>query len=79
MRDAKISELEMIALKPSFTYKVSELPSVQSQLIISLNRHKDTQDKAVMSVYKLILFHQDKFDSLAQLHFLIKLTLNSND
>lgn len=38
--DANLSELEMIAFKPGFTYKVtdfSKLPSIKSQLIAALN------------------------------------------
>lgn len=38
--DAKLSELEMIAFNPGFTYKVTDftkLPSIQSQLLASLN------------------------------------------
>ncbi|XP_029968109.1 collagen alpha-3(VI) chain-like [Salarias fasciatus] len=42
---AEQAELEMIAFEPSFTYMVtdiSELPSIQPQLLDALNIHKDT-------------------------------------
>ncbi|XP_071063223.1 collagen alpha-3(VI) chain-like [Pseudochaenichthys georgianus] len=45
--DANLSELEMIAYKPGFTYKVtdfSELPSAQSQLAAILNITKETEE-----------------------------------
>ncbi|XP_070832691.1 collagen alpha-3(VI) chain-like [Chaetodon trifascialis] len=45
--DAKLSELEMIAFKPGFAYKVtdfSKLPSIQSQLVATLNINKDTEE-----------------------------------
>nr|XP_019955176.1 PREDICTED: collagen alpha-3(VI) chain-like [Paralichthys olivaceus] len=45
--DASLSELEMIAFKPGFTYKVngfSKLPSIQSQLVATLNINKATQE-----------------------------------
>lgn len=45
--DAKPSELEIIAFKPGFTYKVtdfSKLPSIQSQLVATLNINKDTEE-----------------------------------
>ena len=43
---ANLSELEMIAFKPEFTYTVtdfSKLRSIQSQLVASLNMNKDTE------------------------------------
>jgi len=45
--DINIEELEMIAFKPGFTYKVtdfSKLPSIQSQLVTTLNVHKDNEE-----------------------------------
>lgn len=45
--DANLSELEMIAFKPGFTYKVtdiSKLPSIQSQLVATLSINKDTEE-----------------------------------
>ncbi|XP_076603634.1 collagen alpha-3(VI) chain-like [Chaetodon auriga] len=45
--DAKLSELEMIAFKPGFAYKVtdfSKLPSIQSQLVATLNINRDTEE-----------------------------------
>ncbi|KAG8000796.1 Collagen alpha-3(VI) chain [Nibea albiflora] len=45
--EAKLSELEMIAFKSGFTYKVtdfSQLPSIQSQLVSTLNINKDTEE-----------------------------------
>lgn len=45
--DAKLSELEIIAFKPGFTYKVtdfSKLPSIQSQLVATLNINKNTEE-----------------------------------
>lgn len=45
--DASLSELEMIAYKPGFTYKVtdfSKLPSIQSQLVATLDMSKATED-----------------------------------
>ncbi|XP_049895528.1 collagen alpha-3(VI) chain, partial [Epinephelus moara] len=47
VRDANLSELEIIAFKPGFTYKVtdfSELPSLHSQLVATLNINKDTEE-----------------------------------
>lgn len=44
--DANLSDLEVIAFKPGFTYKVtdfSKLPSIQSQLVATLNINKDTE------------------------------------
>lgn len=44
--DAKHSDLEVIAFKPGFTYKVTDfsmLPSIQAQLVTSLNINKDTE------------------------------------
>lgn len=43
---ANLSELEMTAFKPEFTYTVtdfSKLRSIQSQLVASLNMNKDTE------------------------------------
>ena len=45
--DASLSELEIIAFKPGFTYKVtgfSKLPSIQSQLVATLNTNKGAQE-----------------------------------
>lgn len=45
--DAKQSELEMIAFKPGFAHKVTDfsmLPSIQSQLVATLNINKDTEE-----------------------------------
>lgn len=45
--DASLSELEMIAFKPGFTYKVtdfSKLSSIQSQLVATLNINKETDE-----------------------------------
>lgn len=45
--DAELPELEMIAYKPGFTYKVSDftkLPSIQSQLVATLNINKDSEE-----------------------------------
>ncbi|XP_039674202.1 collagen alpha-3(VI) chain [Perca fluviatilis] len=45
--DANHSELEMIAFKPGFTYKVtdfSKLPSIQSQIVATLNINKETAE-----------------------------------
>lgn len=45
--DAKLSELEVIAFNPDFTYKVTDftkLPSIQSQLVATLNINKDTEE-----------------------------------
>ncbi|XP_040924738.1 uncharacterized protein col6a3 isoform X4 [Betta splendens] len=45
--DAELSELEMVAFNPGFTYKVadfSKLPSIQSQLVASLNIHKAAKE-----------------------------------
>lgn len=47
VEDASLSELEMIAFKPGFTYKVtdfSKLPSIQSQLVATLNINKDAEE-----------------------------------
>ncbi len=47
VEDANLSELEMIAFKPGFTYKVTDfsmLPSIQSQLVATLNINKDTEE-----------------------------------
>ncbi len=54
--DANPSELEMIAFKPGFTYKVtdfSKLPSIQSQLVSTLNINKDTEE-TMMGVPDLV-------------------------
>ncbi|XP_031725990.1 collagen alpha-3(VI) chain-like isoform X2 [Anarrhichthys ocellatus] len=43
--EANTKQLEMIAYKPGFTYKVtdfSKLPSIQSQLVVTLNINKET-------------------------------------
>lgn len=45
--DANLTELEMIAYKPGFTYKVtdfSKLPSIESQLVATLNTNKDAKE-----------------------------------
>uniref|UniRef100_A0A671VB72 VWFA domain-containing protein n=1 Tax=Sparus aurata TaxID=8175 RepID=A0A671VB72_SPAAU len=45
--NANLSELEMIAFKPGFTYKVTDfsmLRSIQSQLGATLNMNKDTEE-----------------------------------
>lgn len=45
--DAKVSELDMIAFKPDFTYKVTDfsmLPLIQSQVVSTLNINKDTKE-----------------------------------
>lgn len=42
--DAQLSELEMIAFNPGFTYKVTDftkLPSIQSELLVTLNINTD--------------------------------------
>ncbi|XP_029386726.1 collagen alpha-3(VI) chain-like [Echeneis naucrates] len=47
LADANLSELERIAFKPDFTYKVndfSKLPSVLSQVVATLSIHKDTEE-----------------------------------
>lgn len=47
VRDANYAELEIITIKPDFTYKVddfSQLPSVQLQLLGELNLRKDNQE-----------------------------------
>lgn len=54
--DANLSELEMIAFKPGFTYKVtdfSKLPSIQSQLVATLNINKATEE-AVTGISDLV-------------------------
>ncbi|XP_047457590.1 collagen alpha-3(VI) chain-like [Mugil cephalus] len=55
--DANLSELEMIAFKPGFTYKVndfSELPSIQSTLVDTLNIKTDT-GKTVNGISDLVV------------------------
>nr|XP_043875231.1 collagen alpha-3(VI) chain [Solea senegalensis] len=45
--DASLSELEMIAFKPGFVYKVadfSKLSSILSQLVITVNMHKKNEE-----------------------------------
>lgn len=45
--DANLPELEMIAYTPGFIYKVSDftkLPSIQSQLVATLNTNKGTEE-----------------------------------
>lgn len=45
--EANTEQLEMIAYKPGFTYKVtdfSKLPSIQTQLLATLNINKDTEE-----------------------------------
>lgn len=45
--DANLAELEMVAIKPGFTNKVtdfSELNLVQSQVVAALNIHQDNQE-----------------------------------
>lgn len=45
--EANLSELEMVAFKPGFTFMVtdfSDLPSIQSQLVSTLNINKDTAE-----------------------------------
>lgn len=45
--DASLPELEMIAYTPDFIYKVSDftkLPSIQSQLVASLNTNRGTEE-----------------------------------
>lgn len=45
--EANTKQLEMIAYKPGFTYKVtdfSKLPSIQTQLLATLNINKDTEE-----------------------------------
>lgn len=78
--DANLSELEMIAFKPGFTYKVndfSKLPSIQSTLVATLNIKTDTgetvngiSDLIGKDSTLIVFFHSSIFSSMSLYHIL---------